>query len=76
MPREAISSLSAGKGVVRIVDDSGHPVTTPVSLGAVDDRFAEITEGLGAGDWVLTNNPRFMRDDDKIQVTRIVASED
>jgi multidrug efflux pump subunit AcrA (membrane-fusion protein) len=76
VPREAISSLSAGKGVVRIVDDSGHPVTTPVSLGAVDDRFAEITEGLGAGDWVLTNNPRFMRDDDKIQVTRIVASED
>jgi HlyD family secretion protein len=76
VPREAISSLSAGKGVVRIVDDSGHPVTTPVSLGAVDERFVEITGGVDASDWVLTSNPRFLRDDDKIHITRIVASED
>ncbi len=76
VPREAISSLSAGKGVVRIVDDSGHPVTTPVSLGAVDERFVEVTGGLDVTDWILTSNPRFMRDDDKIHITRIVASED
>jgi HlyD family secretion protein len=76
VPREAISSLSAGKGVVRIVDDSGHPVTTPVSLGAVDEHFVEIIGGLDVADWVLTSNPRFMRDDDKIHITRIVASED
>lgn len=76
VPREALSSLSAGKGVVRIVDDSGHHVTAPVSLGEVDARFVEITEGLDASDWVLTNNPRFLRDDDKIHITRIVASKD
>jgi len=76
VPREAISSLSAGKGVVRIVDDSGHPVTTPVSLGAVDERFVEITGGVDPSDWVLTSNLRFLRDDDKIHITRIVASED
>jgi multidrug efflux pump subunit AcrA (membrane-fusion protein) len=76
VPREALSSLSAGKGVVRIVDDSGNPVTTPVSLGEVDERFVEITGGLDASDWVLTSNPRFLRDDDKIHITRIVASKD
>jgi HlyD family secretion protein len=76
VPREAISSLSEGKGVVRIVADSGHPVTTPVSLGAVDERFVEITGGVDASDWVLTSSPRFLRDDDKIHITRIMASEE
>lgn len=76
VPRAALSSLSAGKGVVRIVDDSGRPVTTPVSLGDVDERFVEITKGLDASDWVLTSNPRFLRDDDKIHITRIVAAKD
>ena len=76
VPREALSSLSAGKGVVRIVDESGHPVTTPVSLGEVDERYVEITEGLDPGAWILTSNPRFLRDDDKVHITRVVASED
>src|SRR5271166_3515230 len=76
VPREAISSLSAGKGVVRIADDSGRPVTTPVSLGDVDARFVEITGGLNASTWVLINNPRFVRDDDKIHITRLTASQE
>jgi multidrug resistance efflux pump len=74
--REAVSSLSAGKGVVRVVDDSGHLVTTPVALGDFDDRFVEITGGLDASEWVLTKNGRYLRDDDKISITRIVATKD
>jgi multidrug efflux pump subunit AcrA (membrane-fusion protein) len=76
VPREAVSSLSAGKGVVRTVDDSGHHTSILVSLGEVDDRFVEITGGLDSAAWILTRNPRFLRDDDKIRITRIVASED
>jgi hypothetical protein len=74
IPREALSSLSAGKGVVRTVDESGHPVTTPVSFGEVDERYVEITAGLNYSSWVMTNNPRFLRDDDKIHITRVAAS--
>jgi multidrug resistance efflux pump len=76
VPREAVSSLSAGKGVVRTVDNSGHHTGTLVSLGEVDDRFVEITGGLDSSAWVLKRNPRFLRDDDKIRVTRIMESED
>jgi HlyD family secretion protein len=76
VPREAVSSLSAGKGVVRTVDDSGHHTSILVSLGEVDDRFVEITGGLDSSAWVLTRNPRFLRDDDKIRITRIIASHD
>jgi multidrug efflux pump subunit AcrA (membrane-fusion protein) len=76
VPREAVSSLSAGKGVVRTVDDSGHHTSVLVSLGEVDDRFVEITAGLDSSAWVLKRNPRFLRDDDKIRITRIIASED
>ena len=74
--REAVSSLSAGKGVVRIVDGAGHLVTTPVALGDFDDRFVEITGGLDASEWVLTKNARYLRDDDKISITRIVATKE
>jgi len=74
--REAVSSLSAGKGIVRVVDDSGHLVTTPVALGDIDDRFVEIAGGLDVSEWVLTKNARYLRDDDKISITRIVATKD
>ena len=76
VPREAISSVSAGKGLVRLVDDAGHPVTTPVALGQIDEHFIEITAGLQNSDWVLSSNPRFLRDDDKFHITRIVAAKD
>jgi multidrug efflux pump subunit AcrA (membrane-fusion protein) len=76
VPREAVSSLSAGKGVVRVVENSGRAVSTLVSLGEVDDKFVEITSGVNPSDWVVTTNARYLRDDDKIRVTRIVAAKD
>ncbi len=74
VPREAVSTLSAGKGIVRTVDASGRHAGTLVSLGQVDEGFVEITGGLDASDWVLTRNPRFLRDDDKLDVTRLAVS--
>ena len=76
VPRDALSTLSAGKGVVRVADNSDRPTETTVSLGEVDARFVEITGGLDASNWVLTNNPRFVRDDDKIHITRLTASQE
>jgi multidrug efflux pump subunit AcrA (membrane-fusion protein) len=75
VPRNALSSLSAGKGVVRVVDNADRPVTTPVSLGEVDARFVEITGGVDTSNWVLTDNSRFLRDNDKIHITRLTASQ-
>ena len=76
VPREAVSSLSAGKGVVRTVDSSGKITTTLVTFGDVDENYVEIIGGLNTSDWVLYNNPRYLRDDDKIQVTRILATKE
>jgi multidrug resistance efflux pump len=76
LPREAVTTLSAGKGMVRTVDTEGHHTGVPVSLGAVDEHFVEITEGIDSSAWVLTQNPRFLRDDDKLNITRRVASKD
>jgi len=73
--REAVTTLSAGKGIVRTVDASGHHAGTLVSLGQVDQSFVEIIEGLDASSWVLTRNPRFLRDDDKLDLARVAASE-
>ena len=76
VPRDAVSSLSAGKGVVRIADAAGHHTSRSVSLGEVDDRFVEITKGLDSSTWVLRRNLRFFRDDDKIRITRVMPSQD
>jgi HlyD family secretion protein len=75
LSRRAVLSLSAGKGVVRVVDDSNHLVSTSVSLGESDDQFVEITGGLGVSNWVLINNPGFLRDNDRFHVTRLTASQ-
>src|SRR5260370_12008062 len=53
VPRDALSSLSTGKVVVRIVDTADHPVTTPVSLGEVSARFIEITRAPDTSNSVL-----------------------
>jgi HlyD family secretion protein len=76
LPREAVTTLSAGKGMVRTVDASGRHAGVPVSLGAVDEHFVEITQGIDSSAWVLTQNPRFLRDDDKLNIIRRVASKD
>jgi multidrug efflux pump subunit AcrA (membrane-fusion protein) len=74
VPREAVTTLSAGKGIVRTVDSSGHHTGILVSLGHVDERFVEITEGLDASEWVLTRNPPFLRDDDELDITRLAVT--
>jgi HlyD family secretion protein len=74
VPREAVSSLSAGEGVVRVVDDGGRVKSTLVHFGQVDDQYVEITGGLNRSDWVLSTNPRYLRDDDKINVSRVLAT--
>jgi len=74
VPREAVSSLSAGEGIVRIVDGGGRVRSTLIHFGQVDDQYVEITDGLNRSDWVLNTNPRYLRDDDKINVSRVLAA--
>jgi multidrug resistance efflux pump len=73
--REAVLSLSAGKGEVRVVGASDHLVATSVAFGETDDKFVEITGGLDASSWVLLNNPHFLKDNDTIKITRLTASQ-
>jgi HlyD family secretion protein len=76
VPREAVSSLSAGEGVVRVVDEGGQIRSTLVHFGQVDDKYVEITSGISRSDWVLNSNPRYLRDDDKVKVNRVLATKD
>jgi multidrug resistance efflux pump len=73
--RDTVLSSGAGKGVVRVVDASNHLVATSVALGATDDKFVEITEGLDTSNWVLLNNPRSLRDNETINIARLTASQ-
>ena len=53
LPSEAISYNDDNTAFVYIRNDAGKVVEQPVSLGATDGTWVQITEGVGAGDTVL-----------------------
>jgi HlyD family secretion protein len=69
IPRDALTSLSAGKGIVRQIDEQGIQKAVEVRIGEVDDRFVEVVEGLDPSALLVRGNHRFLRDGDRVQVT-------
>jgi multidrug resistance efflux pump len=69
--RDAVLTISAGKGAVRVVDQLGRQTAVPVHIGAIDEEYVEITEGLPPGAWIITGNHRFLMDGDQVQVKKM-----
>lgn len=68
VPREALTSVSAGKGFVHVVGESGKRELREVSVGHVDGIAAEILSGLKAGEVVIADGHWGLLDDDGIEV--------
>jgi HlyD family secretion protein len=73
IPRDALTSLSAGKGIVRQIDERGIQKAVEVRVGDIDDHFVEVTEGLDATARLVLGDHRFLRDGDRVQVTEKAA---
>ena len=71
VPRSAVLAVSAGKGEVRTVDQLGHQTAVPVRLGAIDESYVEITEGLPSGAWVIIGNHSFLIEGDRVRVKKL-----
>jgi multidrug efflux pump subunit AcrA (membrane-fusion protein) len=56
LPKEAVTIMEDGLGVVQIKNAEGFPEPLEVSLGVEGDSHVEITGGLSEGDMVLLMN--------------------
>ena len=68
LPREAIFAITAGKGMVYLIDgDKFRP--HEVTLGVIDGDYTEIRDGLGPDDIVIADGHQVLEPGDRIRVT-------
>lgn len=65
VPQAAITSLSAGSGVVHIVESGSH-VARQVRYGATSDGWTEVLEGVSLGEQVIVEGQQFLEPQDRI----------
>ncbi len=70
VPKAAVQSISAGAGVVNVVNDDESWEVREVRVGHVNDRVAEILEGLTEEDSVMIDGHWTLKIDDEITVQR------
>ncbi len=68
VPQAAVTSLSAGSGVVHVVE-AGHHAARQVRYGATSDGWTEILDGVSLGDQVIVEGHQFLEPQDRIAPT-------
>jgi membrane fusion protein, multidrug efflux system len=69
IPSQAVIPVARGKQVV--VLKGGIPVFTNISTGVRDSSNVQVTEGLSAGDTLITTGLLFIRPESKVTLTKI-----
>jgi membrane fusion protein (multidrug efflux system) len=69
IPSTAIIPVARGKQVVVLKE--GMPVFTNISTGVRDSSDVQVTEGLRAGDTLITTGLLFIRPESKVKLTKI-----
>lgn len=69
IPSQAIIPVARGKQVV--IMKAGAPAFTPITTGVRDSTNVQVTEGLKAGDTLITTGLLFIRPESKLKLTKI-----
>lgn len=75
VPNDALSALDGNRAELWVVRQ-GRAGRQPVQLGLRGLTQTEITQGLQAGDWVLTDPPPTLAPGDRVRVTPATAAVD
>ncbi|WP_435011302.1 HlyD family secretion protein [Tundrisphaera lichenicola] len=67
LPREAVFAITAGKGLVYLVDGD-RPVPREVTLGIIDGDYIEVRDGLGPGEVVVLDGHQILEPGDTIRI--------
>ncbi|MGB8166523.1 MAG: efflux RND transporter periplasmic adaptor subunit [Chthoniobacteraceae bacterium] len=68
VPEAAVTSLSAGSGVVHVVEAGGH-AARQVRYGATSAGWTEVLDGLALGEQVIVEGHQFLESQDRIAPT-------
>jgi multidrug efflux pump subunit AcrA (membrane-fusion protein) len=66
VPQSALSSITASSGVVHVLGSDGDRAVRRVSTGAVREGWVEITDGLIAGDKIITAGHEDLEPGDRV----------
>jgi membrane fusion protein (multidrug efflux system) len=69
IPSQAIIPVARGKQVV--IMKGGLPAFTNISTGIRDSTNVQVTDGLSAGDTLITTGLLFIRPDSKVKLTKV-----
>lgn len=69
IPSQAIIPVARGKQVV--VLKGGSPAFTSITTGIRDSTRVQVTDGLSAGDTLITTGLLFIRPDSKVKLTKV-----
>jgi membrane fusion protein (multidrug efflux system) len=69
IPSQAVIPVARGKQVVLL--KGGVPAFTPITTGVRDSSNVQVTEGLSAGDTLITTGLLFIRPESKVKLTKI-----
>jgi HlyD family secretion protein len=67
LPREAVFAITAGKGMVYLVDGD-VPRPREVTLGIIDGDYIQIKDGLKAGEVVILDGHQVLEPGDRIRI--------
>ncbi|MEZ5327908.1 MAG: efflux RND transporter periplasmic adaptor subunit [Verrucomicrobiales bacterium] len=71
VPRNAVLSMAAGRGLVMVpTADDGWEVR-PVGVGYIGDTWIEVSSGLEAGEEIISQGHRILKEGDKIDVEKV-----
>jgi membrane fusion protein (multidrug efflux system) len=66
LPKDALIGLTGADASVMVIDQDSQARRTPVRVGIVSDRFAEITSGIREGQLVIVGNVAQLTDGDRV----------
>jgi multidrug efflux pump subunit AcrA (membrane-fusion protein) len=67
LPREAVFAITAGKGLVYLVDGD-RPIPREVTLGILDGDYVEIRDGLGPEEVVVLDGHQILEPGDRVRI--------
>ncbi len=70
VPRAAMNSIAAGKGVVYVVTEKGQWKLREVTIGKVNTSKVEVLDGISAGERVIVEGHWGLKENDRIKVVK------
>lgn len=71
VPRNAVLSMAAGRGLVMVPNEEEGWKVRPVGVGYIGDNWIEVSGGIDAGVEIISQGHRILKEGDKIDAEKV-----